>query len=171
MQLSEAAAPKEEEAKRQAENAVGQRRDAAPAAPPAAAVALEAPTAGLQKSARSEAATIEIATLDPSLGWRIVGDRILRSDNGGKTWIVMRQDAGDRIVAGSAPSNSVCWFVGAAGRVLLTVDSGAMFVDVSLAEPLDLASVAATDARNAMIFSVVGRRFRTDDGGRTWRPY
>ena len=78
---------------------------------------------------------------------------------------------GEQIVAGSAPSNSVCWFVGGAGRVLLTVNSGATFVDVSLAEPLDLASVAATDARNAMVFSVIGRRFRTDDGGRTWRPY
>jgi hypothetical protein len=179
VQLSDAAAPKEEEAKRMAENAVGQRRDAAappaaapppPARPPAAA-ALEAPVAGLQKSVRSEVAAIEIATLDPSVGWRIVGDRILRSDDGGKTWTVVRQDAGDRIVAGSAPSNSVCWFVGGAGRVLLTVNSGATFVDASLAEPLDLASVAATDARNAMIFSVLGRRFRTDDGGRTWRPY
>jgi hypothetical protein len=172
--LADRAAPKEEETKKLAENAVTERRQApsaAPAAPPPAAVALEPPIAALQKGARAEAATIEIATLDPSLGWRIAGDRILRSDDGGKTWTVMRQDAGDRIVAGSAPSNSVCWFVGGAGRVLLTVNSGATFVDVSLAEPLDLASVAATDARSAMIFSVVGRRFRTDDGGRTWRPY
>jgi hypothetical protein len=179
VQLSDAAAPKAEEAKRMAENVAGQRRDAAAPPPPAApsparapaAAALEAPVAGLQKSVRAEVAAIEIATLDPSVGWRVVGDRILRSDNGGATWVVVRQDAGDRIVAGSAPSTSVCWFIGAAGRVLLTVNSGATFVDVSLAEPLDLASVAATDARNAMIFSVVGRRFRTDDGGRTWRPY
>jgi len=133
---------------------------------------MEAPAIGqLQKSARAASAQIEIATLDPSVGWRVIGERILRSDNGGRTWIVMRQDASDRIVAGSAPDNSVCWFVGAAGRVLLTVNAGATFVDVSLSEPLDLASVAATDARNAMIFSVVGRRFRTDDGGRTWRQF
>ena len=172
-QLRDAAAPKEEEAKRFDESAAGQRQAAAPAAPPPpAAVALEAP-AGLQKSARSGFSpnSIEIPTLDPSLGWRIVGDRIERSDNGGKTWTLMLQDRGDRIVAGSAPTNSVCWFVGGAGRVLLTVNAGTTFVDVSLAEPLDLASVAATDARNAMVFSVVGRRFRTDDGGRTWRPF
>jgi len=179
-QLRDAAPPKEEEAKRFDESAAGQRQAAAPAAPPPpaalpppAAVALEAPVAGLQKSTRSGFSpnSIEIPTLDPSLGWRIVGDRIERSDNGGKTWTLMLQDRGERIVAGSAPTNSVCWFVGGAGRVLLTVNSGATFVDVSLAEPLDLASVAATDARNAMVFSVVGRRFRTDDGGRTWRPF
>ena len=147
---------------------------AAPPAPPAPrlpAAAAEAPAiAALQKSARS-AAGIEIATLDPSLGWRIAGDRLERSEDGGKTWTVTRQDPTDGITAGSAPSNPVCWFVGRAGRVLLTINGGATFMDVSLAEPLDLASVAAIDARTAMIFSVVGRRFRTDDGGRTWRPY
>jgi hypothetical protein len=176
-QLRDAAAPKEEDAKREeakrfAENAAGKRQEAAPAAPPPpAAVALEAPVAGLQKRTNAAIAPIEIPTLDPALGWRIVGDRIERSGDGGKTWTLMRQDRDDRIVAGSAPSNSVCWFVGGAGRVLLTVNAGATFVDVSLAEPLDLASVAATDARNAMVFSVIGRRFRTDDGGRTWRPF
>ena len=54
--------------------------------------------------------------------------------------------------------------------VLLTTDAGTTFATVSLAEPLDLASVAATDARIAMVTTVDGRRFRTDDGGRTWRP-
>jgi len=170
-QLRDAAAPKEEETKKLAESVIGERQQAAPAAPPAAAVALEAPVAGLQKRMNAAIAPIEIATLDPSLGWRIVGDRIERSGDGGKTWTLMLQDRGERIVAGSAPSNSVCWFVGGAGRVLLTVNAGTTFVDVSLAEPLDLASVAATDARNAMVFSVIGRRFRTDDGGRTWRPF
>jgi len=125
--------------------------------------------AELQKSARL-AAPIEIATLDPSVGWRIVGDRIERSNDGGKTWTLMHQDTSG-IAAGSAPSNSVCWFVGRGGRVLLTVNAGATFADVSLTEPLDLASVAAIDARNAMVYSVVGRRFRTEDGGRTWRQF
>ena len=153
--------------------------DAAPPAAPAqrspsapAAAAMEAPAVGsLQKSARLDERVIEIPTLDPALGWRIVGDRLERSDNAGTTWSVKRQVAGDGLAAGSAPSNSVGWFVGRNGLVLLTVDSGATFTDVSLAEPLDLASVAAIDARNASVYSVAGRRFRTDDGGRTWRPF
>ena len=141
------------------------------AVPPAAAVALEAPQVGaLQKNARA-AAVIEIATLDPSLGWRIAGDRIERSEDGGKTWRVTRQNSSDGLTAGSAPSNEVCWFVGRAGRVLRTTNGGATFTDVSLAEPIDLSSVAALDAANAMVYSAEGRRFRTADGGRTWRLF
>ena len=172
---------KEEAPARQTQEKAALADAAIPAAPPAAAsaeappppatMARQAPAevAGLQK-ARADSA-IEIATLDPSLGWRIVGDRLERSTDGGTTWTVMRQNSGDGITAGSAPSNSVGWFVGRAGRVLLTTNGGATFTDVSLAEPLDLASVAATDGRSAMVFSVVGRRFRTDDGGRVWRPF
>lgn len=169
-QLKDAAAPKEEKV-------------AAPPVPAAVAVDAPPPTAPLrteefaagarmaelQKSARL-AAPIEIATLDPSVGWRIVGDRIERSNDGGKTWTLMHQDPSG-IAAGSAPSNSVCWLVGRGGRVLLTVNAGATFADVSLPEPLDLASVAGVDARSAMVYSVSGRRFRTDDGGRTWRQF
>ena len=129
------------------------------------------PPAALQKSARMAVAPIEIATLDPSLGWRIVGDQIQSSTDGGKVWAVLRQNSSDGIVAGSAPTNAVCWFVGRGGRVLLTTDAGATFAEVSLNVPLDLASVAATDARSAMIFSVIGRRFRTNDGGLTWREF
>ena len=176
---------KEEAPARQMQERAALADGAVPAAPPATAAAAPGAIAesvtvqpraapaeigSLQKSARA-AAAIEIATLDPSLGWRIAGDRLERSTDGGKTWNVMRQNSGDGITAGSAPSNSVAWFVGRAGRVLVTTDGGATFTDVSLAEPLDLASVAATDGRSAMIFSVVGRRFRTDDGGRVWRPY
>ena len=31
--------------------------------------------------------------------------------------------------------------------------------------------LSATDARIATITTVSGRRFRTEDGGRTWRPF
>ena len=71
----------------------------------------------------------------------------------------------------SAPSDSVCWFVGRAGLVLLTTDAGATFTRVDLAEPLDIATVSATDARRAAVTTADGRRFRTDDGGSTWRPF
>ena len=164
---------KEEAPLRQQENARLADAAAAPAAapPPPAAVALQAPQAGaLQKNARA-AAAIEIATLDPSLGWRIIDDRIERSEDGGRTWRVIRQNSGDGLTAGSAPSNNVCWFVGRGGRVLLTADGGTTFRNVSLAEPLDLASVAAIDFRTAMIYSVIGRRFRTEDSGRSWMPF
>jgi hypothetical protein len=143
------------------------------AAPPPAIVALEAGSqiAGLQKSAKATSYAIEVPSIQPSRKWRIAGNRIERTDDGGTTWTVQREIANEAIAAGSAPAAAVAWFVGNGGLVLVTADSGATFTDVSLAEPLDLASVSATDARNASIFTVSGRRFRTQDGGRTWQPF
>ena len=151
----------------------------APAAPPppaapraAAAPAFEtvpAPQLGaLQKSVD---AGIEVATLDRLRKWRIAGERIERTEDGGKTWIVVRQSPDDAITAGSAPNIQTAWFVGRAGRIITTSDGGRTFTDVSLAEPLDIASVSATDAATAQIFTVSGRRFRTQDAGRTWLPF
>jgi cytoskeletal protein RodZ len=173
-QLADAAAPKEEAAKL-AEGVTGQRQEtapAAPAAPSAAAVALEAPVAGLQKSARNAVAPIDVFTLDRARRWRIVNNNLIeRTDDNGATWRLMGGVDDQSISAGSAPSDSVAWFVGTAGTVLLTTDAGATLKIVNLAEPLDLASVSATDAQNAIVSTVGGRRFRTDDGGRTWRPF
>jgi len=73
--------------------------------------------------------------------------------------------------AGSAPSSSVAWFAGTSGMVALTTDAGVSFSLVSLAEPLDIASISATDGTTAVISTVTGRRFRTADGGRTWTPF
>lgn len=78
---------------------------------------------------------------------------------------------GIEVTAQSAPSDSVCWFVGRAGLVLLTTDAGATFKRVDLSEPLDLSSVTATDARIAVVTAAGGRRFRTEDGGSSWRPF
>jgi len=78
---------------------------------------------------------------------------------------------GIEVTGQSAPSDSVCWFVGRAGLVLLTTDAGATFTRVDLAERLDLASVSATDERHATVSTADGRRFRTDDGGRTWLAF
>jgi Photosynthesis system II assembly factor YCF48/Putative zinc-finger len=79
--------------------------------------------------------------------------------------------AGIEVIHQSAPSDSVCWFVGRAGLVLLTTDAGATFKRVDLAEPLDIATVSATDERRATVTTADGRRFRTEDGGSTWRPF
>ena len=36
-------------------------------------------------------------------------------------------------------------------------------------ERVDLTAITATDARSATVTTADGRRFRTDDSGRTWR--
>ena len=170
-------APKEEVAVAQAPPAAPPTagyRPVAPAAAPAPAARAEAADARvgeLQKSARLAFAPLEVPTLNRNVRWRIAGDRIERTDDAGQTWTTKRDRPNEGIAAGSAPSPSVAWFVGRAGLVLLTGDAGATFAEVSLAEPLDLTSVSATDIRTAVIVTVGGRRFRTDDAGLTWRPF
>ena len=148
----------------------------APAAPPTPAIAaLEAsPSAqigGLQKrQATSVAPRFEVPTLRPSIRWRVIGDFFVELTlDSGATWIRKHQLPG--ITAGSAPSALVCWFVGGNGSVWLTTDGAETFRNVGLAEPLDIASIAATSATTAQVFTVSGRRFQTADAGRTWQPF
>jgi photosystem II stability/assembly factor-like uncharacterized protein len=89
----------------------------------------------------------------------------------GKSWTLVHQEPGAGLTAGSAPSLVVCWFVGRTGTVIVTTDAGETFRRADLAEPLDLVSVSAVDARSAAIYSVSGRRFRTSDGGTSWTPF
>jgi hypothetical protein len=77
---------------------------------------------------------------------------------------------GEDITDRTSPSPLVSWYVGRAGLVILTTDGGKTFTKVNLSEPLDLATVTASDAKNATVVTTTGRRFRTDDSGRTWRP-
>ena len=151
--------------------------DAAVPPPPAVAqlgaVAAPAPAervTTLQKRVGQEIALFEIPTLQPSVRWRMVGDFFLElTENGGASWDRRHQIPG--VHTGSAPSSSVLWLAGVNGTVWLTTDGAATFRQIGLAEPLDIASVSATDARTASVFTVSGRRFRTEDAGRTWRPF
>ena len=73
-----------------------------------------------------------------------------------------------QITATASPSSTVMWFVGRAGAVLLTTD-GRTVTRVLFPETTDLTAVTATDARIAIVTTAEGRRFRTDDGGKTWQ--
>lgn len=166
------AAPKQEVAMAQP-TAPPSPASTAPMAPAAAAreEVAGARSAELQKSTRFAFAPLEVPTLDRSVRWRVTGNRIERTDDAGQTWASKHERLGENIAAGSAPSSTVAWFAGRAGIVILTTDAGATFVEVGLSEPLDIASISATDARRAVISTVAGRRFQTDDGGRTWRSF
>jgi hypothetical protein len=125
----------------------------------------------LQKSARLAVGSTDVFTLDPNVRWRIIGNRIGRSTDAGSTWMVVREEPSGAIFAGSAPSATVAWFAGRAGLVLVTTDAGVTFRNVNLAVSLDIASVSATDAQSAVVSTVSGQRFRTQDGGRSWTPF
>jgi len=131
-----------------------------PAAPPADAI--------LQKSATPAVAAVEVVSPDPSRRWRITNDTIERSENSGASWVATRTLSGQTITGGTAPTASICWVIGSAGMVMLAAD-GITFTEVPLSESVDLTAITATDARSAIVTTADGRRFRTDDSGRTWR--
>jgi hypothetical protein len=132
------------------------------------AAAAPAPDAMLQKSARFAASPLEIVSPDASSRWRIVDNAIERSEDGGVSWVPIRAAGGDTLSGGVSPSRSVCWLIGSNGLVMVTVD-GVAFARVPLPERAEVTSITATDARSATVTTADGRRFRTDDSGRTWR--
>ena len=136
------------------------------AAPPPGAAAPAVPE--LQKRARAASAPVEIVSPDPSRRWRIVNGAVERSEDGGASWIAVRQPAGDSITGGTSPAPTICWLIGSGGLVLVAAD-GSTFARVSLPERVDLTAVTASDARTAVVTAADGRRFRTDDSGRNWR--
>jgi len=112
----------------------------------------------------------EVVSPDPMSRWRIAGGRaVQRSTDGGATWEPQQAGATSDLAAGSSPSVSVCWLVGRAGLVLLTID-GRQWRTVVFPVAVDLSAVRATDARTAVITTSDGRTFRTSDGGQTWTP-
>lgn len=145
-----------------------QRNEIAAAAPAAAPPSAPVAIGELQKSARFAATSTEIVSPDASRRWRVAANGIERSEDGGRTWLVVRPTTGDVITGGVAPAGSICWLIGRSGVVLVTAD-GVTFSRAPLPEAIDLSSISATDAQSATVTTVDGRRFRTDDAGRSWR--
>jgi Photosynthesis system II assembly factor YCF48 len=111
---------------------------------------------------------LDITVPGSSIRWRVAGGtELLRSGDGGATWLKQAIEIAAPIVAGAAPSSTVCWLVGRSGTVLVTTD-GTKWQRVAFPEAVDLRTVAAPDARNATVTAVDGRTFVTADSGQTW---
>jgi hypothetical protein len=118
---------------------------------------------------------IEVVAQDPdpngtgAVRWRARrGTGIERTTDAGATWRVVLQDPRLTIAAGSAPSRTVCWFVGPGGTVLKTDATGLLFQRVMNVPALDLMAVDAIDSLHATVRTVDSRTFVTADGGVTW---
>jgi len=73
----------------------------------------------------SSAAPVVVAAANSAkTQWSLRGPRILRSDDGGQSWQEQHTGRG-MLLAGSSPSITTCWVVGAAGLVLRTTDGQA----------------------------------------------
>jgi len=126
---------------------------------------------------RENAATRSTATLivspEREVLWRLQpGGTIERSSDAGRTWQAQKvpiERTDVELVAGSAPSDTVCWVVGTAGTALRTTD-GTRWEKVSSPTQADLASVKARNALEATVTAADGRSYATRDGGKSWQP-
>jgi len=102
--------------------------------------------------------------------WRLgVAGRVERSVDSGVTWVAQNSGVKAELLAGSAPSEVVCWIVGRGATILRTVDGGGHWSKVVSPIGGDVAEVQAVDAMTAEIFDAnKSARFVTHDGGATW---
>lgn len=144
-------------------------RAPAPAAPAAAA---PAEIGAMQERAavtqlRKQVAPVEFLSPDPQRRWRVTSNGIERSEDGGGTWMLVRLAQGETITAGASPAPLVLWLVGRRGLVLLATD-GTNFTQLPFPEAVDLTAVSSPELRTAVVTTVDGRIFRTENAGRTW---
>src|SRR5271168_3532446 len=121
-----------------------------------------------QAQISSNLLNLQIPTPDAKILWMIVGPgAIEKSENGGATWKTEYLDTRALIVAGAAPSAKICWLVGASGTVLRTTN-GTHWKTITPPAETDFMRVEATDALNATVTAMDGRKFTTADGGKSW---
>jgi hypothetical protein len=124
--------------------------------------------AGRASDATAFAAGVEIASPELAFRWRLSAPAtIQRSTDGGVTWKPQVAPAGIVLTAGSSPARDVCWIVGLAGAVVLSID-GTTWQLRPFPEAVNLTAVRATDAKTATVTTSDSRQFSTTDGGATW---
>ena len=124
---------------------------------------------GAGQAQTSGPAPVIVQPPDRSVAWN-VGPRgtIYHYDSDGG-WRLQNSGVSADLIAGSAPSASVCWVAGRGGTVLRTVDGGAHWERIGAPAAGDFVSVFAQSASAATIVDPEGHRYSTSDGGISWR--
>jgi hypothetical protein len=142
----------------------------APAPQRARAEGLSTASARLASAAKAADARVPISSPDGSWRWRIAGNALEVSADGGATWLpATGVTPGDlaNVTGGASPGAGVSWLVGRGGLVLVTAD-GRRFTRVMSPAAATLTSVQAADASTADVQAADGRAWRTTNGGRAW---
>ncbi len=102
--------------------------------------------------------------------WAVgAGGMILKSLDGGTTWVPQASGVAAELLAGSAPSATVCWVVGRGGTILRTTD-GEHWERVASPVKSDLIGIEARGAQTAAVWiSEKLPKYVTRDGGKTWQ--
>lgn len=136
--------------------------------PPAAAPSGR-PTALTRETTEPLLVTSAAAPPGNGVTWRYgQGGVIERSTDRGQTWERQRSGVTAALTDGSAPTDRICWIVGARGVVLRTTD-GSMWMRVASPTMADLVSVHAWNDTNSTITAADHTEYVTTDGGASWR--
>jgi hypothetical protein len=140
------------------------RRLAKPEAEPKSALALRDSGALLTSAAGL------VVTPAKSIMWRVgSAGMILKTTDGGLSWIRQPSGVSAELIAGSAPSETVCWLVGHGGTILRTTD-GEHWESVASPTKSDLIGIDARDAQTAVLrTSDKLTKYVTRDSGKTWQ--
>jgi photosystem II stability/assembly factor-like uncharacterized protein len=111
----------------------------------------------------------DVAWADDLVGW-VVGDRgtILKTTDGGATWVAQASGTDTMLVAVAAVDVNVVWIAGERGLVLRSTDGGATWRGFATGVDLNVASISALNTNVAWVANETGTAV-TGDGGTTWR--
>jgi hypothetical protein len=129
-------------------------------------------TAALAKMQQAQISSnlmnLQIPTPDAKILWMIAGPgAIEKSENSGASWKTEYLDTREPILAGAAPTEKICWLVGANGTILRTTN-GTHWKTIGPPAETDFVRVEASDALTAAVTATDGRKFSTSDGGKSW---
>ncbi len=89
-----------------------------------------------------------------------------RNDANGETQ-VQHSGVTTDLIAGAAPSATVCWIVGRSGTIIRTTD-GEHWALIPAPTSDNLVAVTAGSATDAVVTAADGKSFATSDGGASW---
>jgi hypothetical protein len=101
------------------------------------------------------------------VSWRALGVVIERSADAGATW-AQEYSAISPVRGGTAVSPEIAWFFTGDGIVLRRTASG--WSSSNIGGGIEIGSITATSASDAVVRLVDGRELRTSDAGATWTP-
>jgi hypothetical protein len=99
--------------------------------------------------------------------WMLTSRGVIARSSDGVGWRPLTSGTDVDLIAGTAPSADVCWVIGRAGTILRTTD-GEQWERIPSPTGAELLSIAARDEHSATVLTVDGRKFATDNGGKTW---
>lgn len=123
--------------------------------------------ADLLKSARAASAPL-VVSASPKESYRVVGNRIELSEDGGVTWRAVTSPLPWTFVAAACAPGGSCWFGGVEGGMYRRRRDEIAFS--SLPVKARVVAISPDGLQTAVVTVEGGQRFRTTDGGSTWLP-